>query len=181
MGAEHVMIDLETLGIGPGHHIVSIGAVAFDTQGLDPYTFYGLVDVDHDADMFKFNLSTIAWWGDQSPEVRRALADTAIRYTYPKMLEMLSDWFKKHNAKYVWSHGLSFDVAMLNYAYSKLGMAAPWKFWDERDTRTVFDISGIAPNRASGTHHNALDDAKTQAIAVIRAMNKIGWGSMEGL
>jgi len=46
-----------------------------------------------------------------------------------------------------------------------VGRAVPWKFWQVRDTRTIFDL-GISPDRPPVLKHHALEDAWNQAVGV---------------
>ena len=49
--------------------------------------------------------------------------------------------------------------------------AVTWKFWEVRDTRTLFELSDISV-RIEGKH-NALTDAVAQAKAVQQAYAKL--------
>ena len=65
-----------------------------------------------------------------------------------------------------WSHGSIFDIAMLDDLYRQLNKVTPWhEFWRIRDTRTLFD-QGFYHDMPKGDLHNALADAKRQAIGV---------------
>ncbi len=67
-----------------------------------------------------------------------------------------------------WSHGASFDVVLCEAVFERLGIRTPWKFWNVRDTRTLYDFTGEKPAR-DRNHHHALYDAVAQAEAVQRA------------
>ena len=53
----------------------------------------------------------------------------------------------------------------MNIYFGKIQKAVPWKFWEVRCTRTLFDI-GINPERPPVLKHHALEDAWNQAVGV---------------
>ena len=63
---------------------------------------------------------------------------------------------------------------ILSEAYQRIGTSAPWPFWKDRCYRTMKNMHpGVQMERA-GTHHNALDDAKTQALHLMRINDEFG-------
>lgn len=57
-----------------------------------------------------------------------------------------------------------------------LGRRAGWEFWNNRCFRT---LKGMAPHiktERQGTYHNALDDAKTQALHAIKVLQHLKGG-----
>ena len=164
------MIDIETLGKVPGAAVLSIGAVMFDSAGLGE-TFCAAVSLQSCIDVgLKIDADTVSWWMKQSDEARRA----AFRSDAPPLQAVLlrfTDWFVAQQARYPWCHGATFDVPILDAAYAACGLQTPWKFYDVRDTRTLYDLADVKVDRSAGTHHNALDDATAQAKAAARALN----------
>ena len=164
-----VMIDLETLDVLPTATILTIGAVKFDPFGdeaNDPKMekFYLKVDVDScDRIGATVSQSTLDWWAKQSPEAQADAFDPTNRIPVEDALAQLYKFC--WGGKRVWSHGVGFDLIILEWYFRKIGKAIPWSFWEMRDTRTLFDI-GINPNRATVTAHNALADAVDQAKGV---------------
>lgn len=145
-----VMIDLETCGTCPNTMILTIGAIAFN-----PYTgevlgepYYDKINLDSYRAYtpgFTFDGNTLAWWMSQ-PDEARLEAFTGERHELADVLTSFIEWCqnvsKGKNIR-IWSHGASFDVPIISYAFAMLGLEAPWKFWDVRDTRTLFDICGL--------------------------------------
>jgi len=168
------MIDLETHSARSNAAIVSIGAVMFGGSKLGP-EFYCTVKRDGQDDKgLHFCPGTAAWWQQQSVEARKALAcENAI--PADQALGALVGWLQSNGASRLWAHGSSFDCVIIDNAMAAYGIRNPIKFWDYRDTRTIYEIAGIDMKayRAKGTHHNALDDAKNQARAVQDAMKKL--------
>ena len=165
----HCMVDLETWGTNPGAAIRSLGAVMFDETGVHE-TFYRNVD---DESCLRVGLSksksTEDWWADQSKEAQAALLVDP--QPIGDVLADFAKWWKANNARYVWGHGATFDPPIVEAAFDAFGLAAPWDFWNVRCSRTVLAMANRRPSRAGGTHHNALDDAKAQAKAIIAALN----------
>lgn len=175
---KHCMIDLETMGTSPGCAIASIGAVIFNPEkgtvgdtALDK--FYAVVDLASCQSVgLTMDAGTVYWWLSQSQKAREALCKE--KKSLQEALQALSSWYAQHNAKRVWCHGATFDVPILDAAYRACGIGTPWKFWDVRDTRTIFDLSDVEIQRNTGIHHNALDDSINQADAVCRAYKRLG-------
>ncbi len=171
MALTDIMIDLETLGTTPNSAILTIGAVKFDPFGDDLNEptcekFYVKVDIDTcDAVGGTVSNSTLEWWANQSKEAQNDAFDPNNRVSIEEAINQLYKFC--WGAKRVWSHGVGFDLIILENYFRKIGKAVPWQFWEMRDTRTLFDI-GINPERATVTAHNALADALDQALGVQR-------------
>ena len=177
-----IMVDLETLGSVPGSAIISIGAVAFDpfTGEMDKEGFYSIVGT---KSCYSHKLiaqsDTLDWWERQSEQARQALTDANAK-SAPSLLEALTEFqyyltsFASAATVRVWGNGADFDNAMLSVCYERVGVDVPWKFWNNRCFRTLKNLApGVKLNR-TGTYHNALDDAKTQAEHAIRIVKALG-------
>ena len=161
----HMMVDLETLDTAVSTKILSIGAVLFDPrgEGYAQMTFYRNLSVETQRDRTE-SQATMDWWAQQN-EAAKAKLQEGPHVPIAVALKDLRDYFQ--GAKYPWSHGASFDLAILDHAYQQQGLWAPWKFWDARDTRTLFSLAGdYRMPKGDGVAHDALDDAKRQAKAV---------------
>jgi hypothetical protein len=168
-----IMIDIESLGVTPGSVILNIGAVEFDpVSGQFGNDFYVALDIEESQRHCGCTIaaSTIKWWMVQSEAARVASFGNDDSTSPAAALYMLHSFVKKRK---VWSHGPAMDVVLLEWMYRKIGIEIPWKYGDVRCTRTIYDIAGVTINRSNGTHHNALDDAKAQALAVIAGYKKL--------
>ena len=187
-----MMVDLETCGVVSGSVILTIGAVRFDPRakflsaddlsgtGLDPLTmredraFYRRVDIDSCLDLgMTQDPDTMKWWSEQDPDARFEAFAADPRIKLREALLQFCMWFKGTGAAKIWSHGATFDVAMVEGTCRHTELHIPWKFWDIRDTRTLYDFTGISPHRPMN-HHHALWDALHQAEAVQRAYRTRG-------
>ena len=165
-----VMLDLETMNNGPEAAIVAIGAVEFDAQTREiGEHFYAVVDlasaVENGGVM---DASTVLWWMKRSDAARAPFAQRG--EAIDKVLQNFSDWMgnraKKGDVR-VWGNGAGFDNVILASAYRRNGTEQPWAFWNDRCYRTMKGLYPAVKMQRSGTHHNALDDAKSQARHLI--------------
>jgi len=166
---QDIMIDLETLDVLPTATILTIGAVKFDINGDDVSNpncekFYTKIDVDScDTLGLTVSADTLEWWSRQSKEAQDEAFSSGDRTDIKQAMDELYKFC--WGAKRVWSHGAGFDLVICEHIFSKLQKSVPWKFWQARDTRTIFDI-GIDANRPPVLKHHALEDAWNQAVGV---------------
>lgn len=166
----HIMIDLETMALKGNAAIVSIGAVAFnpDENSLGE-TFYVNVDL---SSCLRHGLevegATIVWWITQSDAAKKSLFKDA--RPLEEALEKLTQFIKQYKKPKVWGNGLGFDNVIVKNAYAVINQNRPWSDFQDRDMRTIVDITesihGKQKKEKSGVPHNALDDAVNQAKIV---------------
>lgn len=177
----HLMLDIETLGTTPGCVVLSIGAVEFDLNGITG-EFHAHIDVPSCIEAgLQMEASTVMWWLDQSKEAQEALLKAE---TFPlvDVLAALTDTFEWQDLR-VWANGASFDFPILDAAYKAVGKKAPWPYYNQMDFRTLknmvgkknFDLLRVR----SGVAHDALDDARAQALSMINIINWINGGHDE--
>ena len=167
-----IMVDIETLGTTPGCVTLSIGAVAFNPQGSEMgEEFYNNLDVEDSTNMgFFTDPNTVAWWSKQSQEAKDHLVPNQLSVV--EALQNFVKYFKSVGGEKIWCHGATFDAPILEHALKHVGIKVPWKYYNVRDTRTVFDLFqfDIRNVPRDGTYHNALADAKHQAICIQKAL-----------
>lgn len=154
-----IMLDLETMGNKPTSAIIAIGAVKFGNgEILD--RFYQKISLESSMDAgLTVDASTIIWWMNQSDDARKEFKDND-----PHIDSVLIDfWVWCGEVNEMWGNGASFDNTILSNAYDVVGIEKPWKFWQDRCYRTIKASSPIELKRV-GTHHNALNDAESQAL-----------------
>lgn len=155
------MLDLETLGQKPGSVIVAIGAVKFQL-GEIVSSFYERVDPQSCIDIgHKMDTSTVMWWLKQENAAR--LEITKPGKPIRQILETFAFWLADPDAE-IWGNGAGFDNILLGDAYDRAQLQRPWKFWNDRCYRTLKNFRPDVVYPRDGTHHNALDDAKYQAL-----------------
>ncbi len=172
MTALHAMVDIETLGTKPGSVILSIGAVMFDDLGVlgGPMPFYRNIDVFSSLMAgLVIDPATVEWWREQSDAARGALSSE--KHSLGSVLGEFYQWLRP--AAYVWAKGPDFDLVLLDAAYAAAGIGRPWSYRNTRDVRTILAIAGVT-QEPNGTKHHALDDACSQANAVVAAYKALG-------
>ena len=168
----HIMIDLETMGLKGNSAIVSIGAVVFnpDDNTLGD-TFYVNIDLSSCLNHgLEVDGDTVEWWIMQSDDAKKSLFKDA--KPLDEALKEFTTFIKKFKKPKVWGNGLGFDNVIVKNAYASLKQDRPWSDFQDRDMRTIVDITesihGKQQKEKSGIAHNALDDAINQAKTVCK-------------
>ena len=179
----NVMLDLETLGTKPGSVILSIGAVEFNKDGLYR-EFYEEIKVSSSEGYgLAKDKSTLEWWEKQSPAARVTFdrCHTMEPRSLPDVLLSFTIWLAGCEGGVdklkLWGNGSDFDNVLLDAAYRAANLAYPVKYWNHRCFRSLKGLpmvpgKALEPKRA-GTHHNALDDAKHQALWAVAILQKL--------
>lgn len=165
-----VMLDLETMGNGPQAAIIAIGAVEFDilTQQIGD-RFYTVIDLESAvACGGVMDASTVLWWLKQSDAARAEFERSGDHISVA--LQKFAGWMEnraKRDDVRVWGNGAAFDNVILASAYRRNGTTQPWQFWNDRCYRTIKAQHPTVTMERNGTHHNAVDDAESQARHLI--------------
>ena len=170
------MLDLETLGTKPGSVILAIGATLFSVEKGIIDSFYVRVDPKSCVSLgLKMDVDTVMWWLNQDDAARKEISKPGGDHI-ARALGKFSEWLRKHpeydpeSGLEIWGNGASFDNVLLADAYDLAELIRPWKFWNDRCYRTVKAMRPDVPMPRTGTHHNALDDAKSQALHLIQIL-----------
>ncbi|HEE9786942.1 TPA: 3'-5' exoribonuclease [Enterobacter soli] len=170
----HLMLDVEALGKKPGSPLVSIGAVFFDpATGNTGPEFYEVISLESSMACGGVpDASTIIFWLKASSEARSEIViDSAI--TLSDALQQLDDFITANasNGKdsvQVWGNGATYDNVLLAESFDRAGIPCPWKFWNNRDVRTIVELGkavGYTPRYEIpfvGEPHKAISDAHHQ-------------------
>jgi exodeoxyribonuclease VIII len=170
-----VMIDLETYSTEKNAIILTIGAVKFDRSFKEDTiekceTFYKRINIDSCKKVGLVDCKqTMQWWENQEDEVKYEALLNSDREELKNVLKQFTKWFGK--SIYIWGHGDDFDCVILEQAYKACNLKVPWKFWNTRDTRTLFDLANfdIKTVNVDKAHH-ALYDAYKQVLGVKRSI-----------
>jgi len=176
--ANDIMIDIESLNTTPDCVILTIGAVRFDPKGT------GVVErlelrptIEDQTGVYgrTINEDTLRWWGEQSPEaIEEAMGDWG-RESFADCMEKLYKFC--WNRRAVWSDGASFDCVVMEHAWRQVSdkpNPIPWPFWSVRDTRTLYEITGVSlKDGGHTTSHKAVEDAERQALVVQKGYMKL--------
>lgn len=176
----NIMLDIETMGTSSEAAILSIGACYFNPKtGEIGDTFYEKCSLKSSIDVgLVVDASTVIWWLQQENEARSEFySNDSEQHINECLLNLAS--FIDENAQ-VWGNGSTFDNTIVKSAYKKaLGFEPPWKFWNDRDVRTIVQLGyeiGFDPKKDlpfEGVKHNALSDAIHQAKYVSAIFQKL--------
>lgn len=171
------MVDLETLGTSPGCVIVTLAAVRFGGNPkriLDTFVRHIRPDTCEQAGL-RCDASTALWWMKQSDEARSRLAQGQQQaVSLADALKEFGFWLPgEFKQRRIWGNGASFDCSVLAAAYRAVGMRQPWTYAGERCYRTIKALHPEVPMERQGTHHDALDDATSQALHLMQMLPEV--------
>jgi len=176
----NIMIDLETLSTKNNASILTIGAIKFNRTNFKvTKKFYKRIS--HESNEYynrDFNDQTISWWNTQDEEAKKEIFENKDRINLNLALQELSIFIGNSRAK-IWANGAAFDIPILESAYEACNLDCPWKFWNIRDVRTIYDLGNLnlnnfkRQNNMLNNCHNALADCETQLAAMEKAMDNI--------
>lgn len=171
------MVDIETLSTDSNAVVLTIGAIPFLSDGTiavdkDMY-FYERVNLSsynkYVNNEFSFNYETLLWWLKQKEEIRNDTFLNGPRYNIEVVMQDFSNYLMIIKAYFkvdkinIWSHGKDFDVVILQNAFKVCKLECPWKFWDTRDTRTIYALANIDLKNIGGFNdHDAIEDCLKQ-------------------
>lgn len=177
----HLMIDIETLGVNPHAPIIQIAAVLFDSYTGAHIQEYCANVLQSEQSIAHYGLkpdqSTIDWWAGQPTEIWEAVHVNArpMEEVFPEFIRGLGMiGVEKHTP--IWSHA-TFDFPLVNHHLQLTG-CKPLYYRAARDIRTLVDMADIdlaGYNWNQKTHH-ALDDCRFQVKYCVDAMAKIRKG-----
>ena len=171
-----LMLDIETLGTGPGCVILSVAAVPFfkSSDNPDQYrqVFQKNVDIESCLELgLTIDPATLHWWVQKAELFRKLQQDTfALRGVLERLRVFI--YTQCTDEVRVWGKGPSFDQAILRHAFALYKLPLPWKYSRERDVRTYLcGYEGLLKKHLpfEGTAHDPGDDAMHQ----IRSIHKV--------
>lgn len=168
----HIMIDIETLGVRPGAVVLSAALVRFSDEAQVSLNFN---IPDQQTLGLEIDPATHAWWGEQEAKAPGGWA-RATENPQPLAIALpyIADWIRwaaPDGDWLIWCHGAPFDCPLLGEVYRRADISCPWKFWQVRDTRTLYDLAGMDVRSYSVLpSHIALNDAIGQTRAANAAL-----------
>lgn len=167
----HLMVDIESLGTRPGAIVLAAAFVRFSDEAQ---ITVNLSLPDQEALGLEKDPDTLRWWGEQEAKHPGAwAAATSNAQPLVPALQYIAQWiaWAAPSDALVWCHGATFDAPLLQELYRRANVPCPWKFWNIRDTRTLYDLAGINPKEyAVPPPHIALNDAVGQTRAANAAL-----------
>lgn len=183
------MIDLETLSTSPDAVILTLGAIAFNQEEKLPdeitqdflksdRVFYRRINIQSCINLgLTIDKETENWWKKQDKDVIFEALENDDRVDIKEALQEFSLWISKNSieSSKIWANSPSFDCVILKEAYKKFNFHLPWKFWLERDVRTIMDLARVnSYGQKTQNKHNAVYDCYYQIYNVHKSFNKLG-------
>lgn len=182
----HVMVDIETLGTGNNALPISIGAVKFTATDILNKFEVG-IDPD-DAQRFGRIITggTVMWWFDPERDEARKRIFAMPKIDLCSALQGFSDWCQMPTAVGVpegdvpfevdeplqlgslWGNGAIFDNVILQAAADATRTDWPFDFRANECYRTMKNRNPDIEFERVGVHHDAVDDALSQALHLQR-------------
>ena len=162
-----IMVDLETLSTRMDAHILTIGAIAFDTKTFEiKDSFYKRVDSKSCEELGLHTCKeTLKFWEAQSREAKEEAFSQVGRMPIADVMTDFVKFWNKNNGDELWCNGANFDEPILSTIFDKLQLHKPWKFWNVRCLRTLMALAGLNMKMFGPVAHNALEDCKNQLRA----------------
>lgn len=179
------MIDIETLGNDFTTTVLSVGAVAFNSDGIIG-EYIANLDYFEQLRMGRTTTKdTVEWWKKQKPEAKGVFAPDSKQLSvadflvdFEEFIDMnLTEVGELRDQLKVWGNGANFDIVIMEdlwkQHHNQGRSGIPWKFWNVWCFRTFNHVTKCKDLvKREGIHHNALDDAIFQANCVIAAFEK---------
>lgn len=182
------MLDLETLSTRPHAVILVIGAIKFnrnekwieepDINRIE--TFYVRIKIDSCIDAgLHVDPQTKKWWSEQNDDIKYEALEHPDRIPLKDALIQFKKWVGNNSSHVkIWGNGSSFDCGILGESYKRCDIEAPWKFWNERDLRTIMDLGEVKMcDLPQGKLHHALYDCYRQILGFQMSENNIKFNS----
>ena len=180
----HAMIDLETLSLDPNAAVISVGIAIFNDEqvvesngwAINPRWWHGHIEP-----------TTIAWWAHADRDASREFSFAGNMDDFGVAFQ-LKTFLAQHNAEEIWANDPEFDLVVLKQWWKRIGKVDPTRplpgdwplnYKKSRSFRTIIaeaERMGHDMSNARGMYvaHNPIDDAVSQARAVIEARKLIG-------
>lgn len=182
----HVVIDIETLGLGLRPVIIAIGAVALDEHYEVIGRFYRAIRGD-DQPGRTLDYDTVQWWALKTSPAAREAVFHADAYALRRAVVNFVDWVMPDpdlmscaNVQF-WGKGPEFDNVIWRDAIACYDdsdfLSKVWTYRNNQSLRTVelmvksLGLTIVAPD--TGIEHHALCDAEWEAAYLRQAMHKI--------
>lgn len=164
----HIMLDIEALGLVPGSAIFQLAAQAFNPSTGELGSSIDLLIRPEFP--FTIDPETLQWHLDQG--------------TYPLSLERNIDatnpvlalfyfeqWLRNvGTVEAWWAWGATYDFPLLAALFTANQKPTPWKYWQARCARTIFNTL-LPSTKATPKPHNAAQDVVIQIHDLLTALS----------
>lgn len=178
MDATHIVIDLETLGTNPHAAIATIAVVVIEELTITQ-ELYMRVDLrGWQQSHRKCDADTALFWMNQEKAARHEVTTREERLALDAALSQIIDLVGLYRRPCIWAKSPSFDCVILRTAFEQCSLDTPWKYWHERDIRTLEALfPALKEIPFEGVQHHALHDAKHEARQVIEGLRLLAFAA----
>lgn len=169
-----VMLDLETMDYRTSGVILTFGAIKFDpNSNAEPGDgIYFRLNVDEQFALGRTSdQSTLDWWAKQDPAVMEEAFNEEERISLEEFDKSLRKFLV--GVDNIWAQGPTFDIVILEHLFEQMKVSVPWRFWQIRDSRTLFKVLGEPREKDRAGAHNALIDCYYQAKGVQQVLSEL--------
>jgi len=173
-----LMLDIETLGRGPGCIVPQAAIVPFHLDGpilsdeeTNKFTFETKLHIGEQLALgYVIDEETYKWWMSQKAEIRiEVFSGTITVSTFKELLEQYLAKVKVEYGDYcIWASAPKLDYGCLSSILAPPGGEYPVSYRAERDVRTLKDtVTRLKPNfkwPRTLYNHNAIVDCKSQIV-----------------
>jgi hypothetical protein len=184
-----IMTDIETLGTDSDSTIIQISAIAFNIKTGEHYSqFNQIADISKNESPLKVDGDTVQWWLKTNKELFADLLNSGT-YSSEQVLRNLHGWLLTLNVNndrelYLWGNGILFDNKMIKHQLESLGLNYPIFYRNDRDLRTLVELTSIKlgisekelQNKCSDDKlvtHNAFDDVVYQIKLAVHCFKEL--------
>lgn len=183
-----LMLDNETLDLGPRSVVTQVGIIAFPLD--DPDSELRRIDQDLPVQPQltlgrTMSFATVLWWMQQEDKARaRFIENTGndmeellafVRSIHRKIGEVIHQAGGKQNVE-LWAKGPQFDVVNIETLFSDCGLDVPWSYDSVMDLRTTMKLAGVRTEDVDSTgivKHVAISDCKFQIRCYAECMKHL--------
>lgn len=171
----HLMVDIETLDVAPNSTVLTLGLVQFNPYDITKEPFNPLyLKLEYKASQANRSISegTLIFWNEQPEKIKNENL-YGERKDLKEALSELVSYLKNNEFSEIWGQGYGFDMTILADLLLENGFEVPWKYYQQRDSRTLTKIlnQDARGEESKEELHNALNDAYYQALAVQRTFD----------
>lgn len=176
----HVMLDFETLAIGPKAAPIQAGIVYRTAAGnFAEFEFTCSPEKyrDHSGTRFTVDQNTINFHHRENPENFRTCTESPNSIVeFATAIRTAIEGAKNGgtHAIWLWSCGTDFDIPILNNLMIFAGLKPNWAYSNVRDYRTLRELYKDSVPKNYINDHSALGDARNQHLHLLEILDKIG-------
>lgn len=183
-----VMVDIESLDVGPRSIVTQIAMVAAsaDTEEtFEDHVVWSFLPMQPQLDLIHprtISATTFWWWMQQEDSARMKFEKNIIDdfEALPVLMRHLTREFKRmtDGQDYeLWARGPQFDVTNIESLFKDCGMSAPWDYNKVRDLRTLMTEAGLRsadiPRPSHFIEHEAMWDCRYQLMCYFAARKNL--------